>query len=228
MKVVVIIPAWNEEASIGAVIRAIPSGLAAAVVVVDGGSRDATVAQAEAAGALVVVERRPGYGRACLAGVERAEQLGAEVVAFCDGSDAVRPSDLLIILQPLLHGDADIVLGSRTLGLAEPGALRPLQRFGNGLATWLIAHNFGFRYSDLGSMRAIRLECLRQMAMREQTHGWPAEMQVKAAQQGLRIREVPMHYRRRRAGSSKVSGHPFGAVKAGLAILRVASGFGQQ
>ncbi|MBI5609433.1 MAG: glycosyltransferase [Deltaproteobacteria bacterium] len=228
MKVAVVIPAWNEAASIAAVIRAIPTELGAAVVVVDGGSQDDTVEIARAAGAEVVVERRPGYGRACLTGVDRADALGAEVVAFCDGSDAANPADLLPIVGPILAGAADFVLGSRTLGLAEPGALRPLQRAGNWAATRLIALRFGVQYTDLGSMRAMRLDELRRLGLSELAHGWPTEMQVLAAKHGLRIREVPMHYRRRRAGASKVSGHPLGAVRAGWAILRVASGLGRR
>ncbi len=228
MRVAVIIPAWNEAASIAAVVRAVPVELGAVVIVVDGGSRDSTVEIARAVGAEVVVERRPGYGRACLTGVDKAEALGAEVVAFCDGSDAANPADLLPIVQPVLAGTADFVVGSRTLGLAEPGALRPLQRAGNWAATWLIVRRFGVRYTDLGSMRALRLADLRRLDLQEMAHGWPTEMQVLAAQHHLRILEVPMHYRRRRAGASKVSGHPLGALRAGLAILRVASGMGRQ
>ena len=191
------------------------------VVVVDGGSSDDTCTQARAAGAEVVAHPRPGYGRACQAGFARARELGADVVAFLDASSAADPNDLQAVLAPLLAGQADFVLGSRTMGHAEPGSLRPLQRAGNLLATSLISVLYGHSYSDLGSMRAITCGCLASLEMREFAHGWPVEMQVQAVRRGLRIREVPIHYRRRRAGRSKVSGHPLGAVRAGLAILRV-------
>ncbi len=221
MNVVAILPAWNEGASVGAVVRGISRELIQTVIVVDGGSTDATCAEAEAAGAEVVIERRPGYGRACLAGVARAAELGADVVAFLDASSAADPADLRAVLQPILEGQADFVLGSRTGGLADPGALRPIQRAGNRLATTLIAMLYGHSYSDLGSMRAIRLSCLTDLRMRELTHGWPVEMQVQAVRHGLRIGEVAIHYRRRQSGRSKVSGSVVGSLRAGVAILRV-------
>ena len=221
MKVVAILPALNEAGSVAAVVRGISRDLVASVIVVDGGSADATCAQARGAGAEVVVEPRPGYGRACQAGVARAIALGADVVAFLDASSAADPADLRAVLAPLLAGTADFVLGSRTGALAEPGALRPLQRAGNRLATTLIAHVYGHAYSDLGSMRAIRVSCLTALPMRESAHGWPVEMQVLAVRRGLRIGEVPIHYRRRLTGRSKVSGSPFGSLRAGVAILRV-------
>jgi len=221
VKVVAILPAWNEASSVAAVVRGISRDLVDHVVVVDGGSSDATCAQARNAGAEVVVEPRPGYGLACQAGVARARELGADVLAFLDASSAADPVDLRSVLAPVLAGQADFVLGSRTSGLAEPGSLRPLQRAGNRLATALISVLYHHNYSDLGSMRAISSGCLAHLDMQESAHGWPVEMQVQAARRGLRIREVPIHYRRRRAGRSKVSGHPLGALKAGLAILRV-------
>lgn len=220
MKIIAILPALNEAATVGAVVRGIRE-LVAAVVVVDGGSSDDTCAQARAAGAEVVLEPRPGYGRACLAGVAYASAAGADVVAFLDASSAAHPEDLRAVLAPILNGSHDFVLGSRVGAQAEPGALRPLQRAGNRLATGLIALLHGHTYSDLGSMRAIGLGCLATLEMQESAHGWPAEMQVKAARRGLRICEVPIRYRRRRAGRSKVSGTAIGSLRAGLAILRV-------
>lgn len=221
MKIAAILPALNEGASVAAVVRGIDRSLIDCVIVVDGGSTDQTCAEATAAGADVVVEPRPGYGRACLCGVARAAALGADVVGFLDASSAADPADLRAVLAPILRGDFDFVLGCRVGPQSEPGSLRPLQRAGNRLATALIAALYGHAYRDLGSMRAIRLGCLTSLGMRELAHGWPVEMQVKAARKNLRICEVPIRYRKRRAGRSKVSGHPLGSLRAGLAILRV-------
>lgn len=221
MRVVAILPALNEAATLPAVLAAIAPDLVWRVVVVDGGSSDGTPVLAQQAGAQVVTERQRGYGRACLAGAAEAQRLGAEVLAFLDASGSADPADLPAILAPILQGQADLALGSRTMGHAEPGALRPLQRLGNALAVSLIRLRHGKKYSDLGSMRAITSSALGALAMRELAHGWPAEMQVKAARVGLRVVEVPMRYRRRPAGRSKVSGTWSGAVRAGAAILRV-------
>ena len=221
MKIAAILPALNEGASVAAVVHGIDRALVDWVIVVDGGSSDQTCAEAAAAGADVVIEPRPGYGRACLCGVARATELGADVVAFLDASSAADPAELRAVLEPILGGSYDFVLGSRVGPQSERGSLRPLQRVGNRLATALIAVLHGHAYSDLGSMRAIRLGCLTSLGMRELAHGWPVEMQVKAARQSLRICEVSIRYRKRRAGRSKVSGHPLGSLRAGLAIMRV-------
>ena len=218
MRVCIVIPAFEEAATIGNVLRAIPPGLAVAAIVVDGGSCDATRDVAAAAGARVVLEPRSGYGRACLAGMREAAALGADVVAFLGGGGAEDPADLPKVIGPVVRGEADLALGSR-VQRAEPGALRPLQRFGNALATWLIALRFGRRFHDLGSMRALRLGALE--APLELAHGFPAEMQVQALKHGLRIVEVPIAFRRRRGGRSKVSGTVRGTLRAGAAILRV-------
>ncbi|HJN77512.1 MAG TPA: glycosyltransferase family 2 protein [Myxococcota bacterium] len=221
MKVVVVIPALEEEATIGEVVRAIRAQGLDEVVVVDGGSRDRTAERAEEAGGRVVVEEARGYGAACMAGVEEARRLGAEAVAFIDGAGAEDPADLPGLLAPLREGRAELVLGSRVLGVREEGALRRRQRAGNWLATSLITLRFGHRYSDLGSLRAIRLEALERLRMRERLHGWPVEMQVAALREGLRVEELPIRYRRRRGGSSKVSSSLRGSLRAGAAILRV-------
>ena len=222
MTVAVIIPALDEAATIAAVVRGARAAVpGASVVVVDGGSRDGTVSLARDAGAVVVSESRRGYGRACQAGVQAAAALGAEVVAFIDAALAEDPADLAAVVSPVADGRADLVLGSRVLGEREPGALRPVQRWGNALATGLIRVRYGVRYTDLGSMRAIRLDGLRALGLEEPAHGWPVAMQVAAAEAGLRVLEVPIRYRRRRGGRSKVSGSPLGAVRAGAAILRV-------
>ena len=221
MKVVVVIPALEEEATIGEVVRAIRAQGLDEVVVVDGGSRDRTAERAEEAGGRVVVEEARGYGAACMAGVEEARRLGAEAVAFIDGAGAEDPADLPGLLAPLREGRAELVLGSRVHGVREEGALRRRQRAGNWLATSLITLRFGHRYSDLGSLRAIRLEALERLRMRERLHGWPVEMQVAALREGLRVEELPIRYRRRRGGSSKVSSSLRGSLRAGAAILRV-------
>lgn len=224
MRVAVVIPVLDEAGTIESIVRAARATVGDTprpVIVVDGGSVDDTRNRARAGGADVVIEPRRGYGRACAAGAQRAGELGAEVVAFLDGAGAEDPRDLPRIVAPILAGEADFVVGSRVLGDAEPGALRPAQRVGNHVATWLIAWLHGHRYTDLGSMRAIRCDALRDLGLVEAAHGWPAEMQVKAARAGLRIRELPIRYRRRRTGQSKVSGTLRGTMRAGVAILRV-------
>ena len=222
MRVVLVIPALNEEATIAEVIARVPKSLVEHVVVVDGGSQDRTAARAQRAGATVVRETRPGYGRACMRGVEHARSLGAEAVAFVDAALCEDPAELDRVLDPVLRDDIELSVGSRTRGRLEPGALRPVQRAGNRLVTWLIGRRTGVCYSDLGSMRAIRLGALDRLGLRELAHGWPTEMQVSAAIHGLRIREVPVSYRNRRAGASKVSGSLRGAARAGVAMVRVA------
>ncbi len=227
MKVAVVIPALDEAETIGQVALSVREQRIDLVVVVDGGSADKTAERAIEAGAVVVVEPRRGYGRACRAGVDEAVERGAQVVAFMDAACAEDPQDLPKLLEPILSGQADLVVGSRVRGRREPGALRPLQRFGNALATWIIRARFGHRYTDLGSMRAIRCASLEALGMREPAHGWPVEMQLKAVTRGLRIEELPIRYRRRRGGRSKVSGNLLGAAQAGAAILRVALGAGR-
>ena len=220
MRTVAIVPALNEAATVAEVIRRLAAAGIGAVVV-DGGSQDGTPDRARAAGATVVTERRRGYGQACQTGVAAAHRLDAEIICFVDAALAEDPSELPALLAPIAAGEADLVLGTRTQGRLEPGALRPLQRVGNRLATALIAGLVGHVYSDLGSMRAIRRDALAALQMRETAHGWPVEMQVRAARAGLRIREVPISYRRRRHGQSKVSGSVAGSLRAGAAILRV-------
>ena len=219
MKTVVVIPALDEAATLAGIITALRSMGLSDVIVVDGGSRDDSVGRAQAAGATVIVERRRGYGRACLAGARQARALGAEVIAFMNGAGAEDPNDLPTLLAPIMAGESDLVIGARRP--LEKGALRPLQLAGNRLATWLIWRRHGHRYTDLGSMRAIRFDALERLAQREQGHGWPVEMQLRALACGLRVAEVPTGYRRRRAGQSKVSGNWRGALQAGVTILRL-------
>lgn len=225
MRVVVVIPARDEEASVGEVVRALPP--VAEVVVVDNGSRDGTAKAAEAAGATVVWEPRAGYGRACLAGlahVARPEATGLapDVVAFVDADLSDRPEELTEVLAPIARGDADLVIGSRVLGQragrVERGALLPQARWGNALACALIRARWGARFTDLGPFRAVRYPALLRLGMQDETFGWTVEMQVRAVRAGLRCAEVPVSYRRR-VGRSKITGTVSGTARAGAKIL---------
>lgn len=221
MIVDVIIPALDEEASLPAVLAALPGGWVREVVVVDNGSRDGTAAVARAAGATVVSEPRRGYGSACLAGLRhlRGRASPPEAVAFLDGDGSDDPAELPALLRPIARGEADLVIGSRTLGERERGALSPQQRAGNRLASLLIRALYGHRCSDLGPFRAVRFPSLMALDMRDRGYGWTVEMQVKALRRGLRVVEVPVRYRRRRAGRSKVSGTVRGTLGASGKIL---------
>lgn len=218
MTAALIIPALNEEAAIGSTLRAVPRELFHTILVVDNGSTDATAQAAEAAGAQVVREPRRGYGAACLAGIAA---LPAEVdaVVFMDADGSDLPSEAARLLGPIEADEADLVLGSRELGEAEAGALGPHQRFGNRLAAALMRLLLGHRYTDLGPFRAIRRSSLDALEMRDRDYGWTIEMQIKAVRRGLRIQEIPVVYRRRRGGRSKVSGNLWGSVAAGCKIL---------
>lgn len=221
LKTWVVIPALQEATTVGGVVSALLSLGVDGVIVVDGDSSDGTATAARDAGAHVLLEPRRGYGRACHTGSERAVDLGAQVLAFTDAAGAEDPGDLLAVLEPIREGRADLVVGSRVRGALEPGALQPLQRVGNHLATRLISGLHGHRYTDLGSMRAVAAGALQRLQMREMGCGWPIEMQVKAARRGLRIEEVPMRYGKRRGGRSKISGTIAGSVRAASAMLRV-------
>src|SRR5262249_51882386 len=159
------------------------------IIVVDGGSRDETVARAQAAGARVIVEPGAGYGAACLAGARAAAD--CEVIAFIDGDGSDDPSDLVRIVAPILFGDRDFVIGSRTRGKREPGSMGAHQLLAGRLAGLAMRALYGVRYTDMGPLRAIRREALEQLGMREMTYGWNLEMQMRAARAGLRILELP-------------------------------------
>ena len=214
--IAVIIPAVNEEAAIGDVIRAIPRDLVTEIIVVDGGSRDATVHLARRAGARVVTEPRRGFGRALATGVAATT---SDLLAFIDGDGSEDASALPRIAMPIARGEADLVLGARTH--AEPGALLGHQRLGNAIACSLISLRWHQRITDLPSFKAIRRHDLLALGLTEATYGWTVEMIVKAAQRGWRIREVPLTYRRRIGGESKVSGNAVASLGASVAILRV-------
>jgi glycosyltransferase involved in cell wall biosynthesis len=216
--VAVVIPALNEAASIGRVIRAIPEGWVDQVVVVDNGSRDDTPLVAREAGATVVAEPRRGYGQACLTGIAALSSAPPDILVFLDGDFSDHPEELPRLVAPIRSGQADLVVGSRVLGRSEPGALLPQARFGNWLATRLIRLIWRVPYTDLGPFRAISFEKLERLGMEDVNFGWTVEMQVKAASAGLRSIEVPVSYRRR-IGRSKISGTLSGTFKAGSKIL---------
>ena len=214
--IAVIIPAYNEEAAIGKVLEAVPWSLVEQVIVVDNGSTDATAARAVQMGANLVREPRRGYGQACLSGIGVLKNI--EIVVFLDGDYSDYPEEMEALIAPILQGRADLVIGSRTLGEREKGALLPQARFGNALATRLIHCLFRVKYTDLGPFRAIRFETLERLQMQDRNFGWTVEMQVKAARLGVQIVEVPVRYRRR-IGTSKITGTLSGAMQAGYKIL---------
>jgi glycosyltransferase involved in cell wall biosynthesis len=213
----VIIPAFNEEQSIALVLNSIPACVDD-VVVVDNGSIDQTSASAALAGATVLHEPRKGYGFACLKGIEYLQRRNTDVVVFLDGDFSDYPEELPDVIKRIQEEGYDMVIGSRTLGKREPGAMLPQALFGNWLATGLIRLFWGYRFTDLGPFRAIRMSVLKRMKMMDPTFGWTVEMQIKAAKLGLKCVEVPVRYRRR-IGSSKVTGTISGTIKASLKIL---------
>jgi glycosyltransferase involved in cell wall biosynthesis len=217
LSVSIVIPALDEEESIGQVLTAIPRDGIGEIIVVDGGSTDDTATIARAAGARVICEPRRGYGRACAAGVAAAS---GDIILFLDADGADDPGQIPDLLAPILAGEADVVLGSRLAGNMAPDAMPWHQRFGNWLAARLIRWLYGLPLTDLSPFRAIRRESLLALGMEELTHGWPTEMIVKAARGGWRIAEVPVHYRARSGGRSKISGTVRGTILAAYHILR--------
>ncbi|MBR9978451.1 MAG: glycosyltransferase family 2 protein [Bacteroidetes bacterium] len=213
----VVIPALNEEESIALVLRDIPP-IVERVVVVDNGSTDNTATNARAAGATVLTENRRGYGYACMTGVSHLHAAGFDIVVFLDGDHADDARELPVLIEPLLSGTADFVLGSRALGEREPGALLPQARLGNLFAGMFIALFWRQRFTDLGPFRALRIPDLLAMDMREMRYGWTVEMQIKAAKRKMRCLEVPVSYRRR-IGQSKVTGTVRGTFLASARIL---------
>jgi glycosyltransferase involved in cell wall biosynthesis len=214
-----VIPAYNEADVIGETLLRLPLGIFAQVVVADNGSTDETCVQAEKAGARVVSTREKGYGAACLRALEEAPDEAILVFLQADGSEDAAEAGHLV--GPIERGEADLVIGSRVLGNAAPGALRSHQRFGNWLATRLLNLFWGAKATDLGPFRAIRAGVLRNLGMRDRNYGWTIEMQVKAAQQRLRVVEVPVSYGLRQAGEEKVSGNWQASLRAGIKILWV-------
>ena len=215
----VIIPALNEEEPIADVIRAVASTkIPHEVIVVDNGSTDRTADRARAAGARVVAEPRRGYGRACAAGI-RALSPQSDVVVFLDGDGSDCPEFMDRLVDPIVTGTHDFVIGSRTRGQREPGSMNAQQIYAGRFAGWLLSILYGVRYTDMCPFRAIRRHALERLGMREKTYGWNLEMQMRAARAGLRILEVPVNHRCRAGGKSKVSGTLRGTFVAGARIM---------
>jgi glycosyltransferase involved in cell wall biosynthesis len=216
--VAVIIPAFNEEEPIAGVVREVSATkIPADIVVVDNGSTDQTANRAREAGARVVKAPR-GYGRACAAGVA-ALRPESEIVVFLDGDGSDCPEFMNQLLDPIVAGKYDFVIGSRTRGRREQGSMNLQQIVSGRIAGWLMSILYGVRYTDMCPFRAIRRATLEKLGMREQTYGWNLEMQMKAARAGLRILEVPVNHRRRAGGESKVSGTVRGTFVAGARIF---------
>ena len=218
MRIVVIIPAVDEEKSLPKVLAEISSDLVEEVIVVDNGSRDRTAEVARDAGATVIRETRAGYGQACLTGIAALAKSPPDIVVFVDGDYSDRASEMGALVQPIVDGDVDFVVGSRVLGTREPGALAPHARWGNWLATWMIRALYDSHFTDLGPFRAIRYNALIALDMRDRDYGWTAEMQAKAARANFRATEVPVSYHRR-IGKSKITGTVKGTVLAGWKII---------
>lgn len=217
LKIVTIIPAFNEEESLPKVIKDIPQYVDE-VIVVDNGSSDSTGEVAKAYGATVLTENEMGYGAACLKGIEYAKTKQFDVVVFLDGDYSDFPEEMNLLLYPIIKENYDMVIGSRMIGKRERGAMLPQAIFGNWLAAFLINLFWKYRFTDLGPFRAIKFSTLLNLNMQDRNFGWTVEMQIKAVKQKLRCTEVPVSYRKR-IGKSKVTGTIQGTVKASIKIL---------
>ena len=225
-QVSLIIPVLNEAESIGHVVAELPWNLIGECIVVDNGSTDRTAELAAQAGARVVQSPR-GYGAACQAGSDAGLRT-SDILAYMDGDGADIPAFLERLIAPIARGEADFVIGSRLRGVREPGSMLPSQVFAGRLVGFLLRHLQGVRYTDMCAFRAIRRSSLEQMGMSEMTYGWNLEMQIKAAQQGLRIVELPVDYRCRFGGVSKVSGDWRASLKTARRIFEVLSRAGRK
>src|SRR6266550_8606115 len=216
-RVALVIPTLNEEEAIGGVIAAVPLGAVDEIIVVDSGSADRTVERARAAGGRVVRLRERGYGRACRAGAEAAED--CDIIAFLDGDGSDCPELIPSIVEPIAEGRYDFVIGSRARGQREPGSMAAHQLVAGRIIGAAVGLLYGVRYTDMCPFRAIRRDVLMRLGMREQTYGWNLEMQMRVARAGLRILEVPVNHRCRTGGQSKVSGTLRGTFVAGTRII---------
>ena len=215
----VVIPAFNEEASLPLVLAAVPHPPVRRMVVVDNNSTDGTARVAREGGAEVVLEPRSGYGSACLRGLAHLRRRQPpDIVVFLDADYSDHPEELPRLVAPIVADQDDLVIGSRVLGERQPGAPPPQARAGNLIACLLIRLLYGHRYTDLGPFRALRWSCLEPLAMGDPDFGWTAEMQIKALRRGVRVAEVPVSYRRR-LGVSKITGTLRGTLLAGYKIL---------
>jgi len=219
-KIVVVIPAFNEENSVGNVVRDIPKDWVEEIIVVDNNSSDETAQSARAEGATVLREPKQGYGAACLKGLAYVKEMKdlPEIVVFLDADYSDYPEELPSLVKPIVDSDMDLVIGSRALGKREKGSMTFPQIFGNWLATSLLKLFYGVKFSDLGPFRAIRYTALQEIGMVDANYGWTVEMQLKAAKLKMKCTEVPVTYRNR-IGVSKVSGTVKGAFGAGYKIL---------
>jgi glycosyltransferase involved in cell wall biosynthesis len=219
-KIVVIIPAFNEENSIARVVQDIPAALVEEIIVVNNNSDDATDINARNAGATVLHEVRPGYGFACLKGIEYVKQMqtAPDIVVFLDADYSDHPEEMPLLIKPILDDGMDMVIGSRALGKREKGSMTFQQLFGNRLATRLLKMFYGVTYTDLGPFRAICYDKLIEIDMKDTTYGWTVEMQIKAAKLKMKTCEVAVSYRRR-IGFSKISGTLKGTLLAGYKII---------
>ena len=222
MIVNVIIPAYNEEASIGLVINDIPKSLVSEIIVCNNNSTDNTSQVAKKSGATVIDQPQKGYGSACLKGMEyiysKPKNEQPDVVVFLDGDYSDHPEEMALMLKEIKENDIDMVIGSRALGDMEEGAMMPQQIFGNWLATSLLRFFYKYEFTDLGPFRAIKWPVLQNLGMEDPDFGWTVEMQARAAKKGLKCKEVPVSYRKR-IGVSKISGTLKGTFLAGHKIL---------
>jgi glycosyltransferase involved in cell wall biosynthesis len=214
--VAVVIPTFNEAESIAAVVAELPRSVVDRVIVADGGSADRTRDEASRAGAEVITVGR-GYGRACLEGARAADD--ADIIVFMDGDGADDPAAIAGLIAPLRAGEYDFVIASRARGERQAGSMASHQILAGVVAGWLTGFLYGVRYTDMCALRAIRRDTLLALDMRELTYGWNLEMQMKVARAGLRVLEVPVDYRCRLGGESKVAGSLRGSIKAGLRIM---------
>jgi len=216
----VIIPAFNEENSVGNVVNDIPKEWVREIIVVNNNSTDDTAMNAKNAGATVLTEPNMGYGNACLKGMDYVanKELKPDIIVFLDADYSDYPEEIVEVIAPIINQKMDMVIGSRALGNLEKGSMTPQQIFGNWLATYLLKLFYGVTYTDLGPFRAIKYSSLVALGMKDKTYGWTVEMQVKAAKQKMKTCEVPVNYRMR-IGFSKVSGTVKGTIGAGYKII---------